>query len=172
MKLRNLIILAFFLFPGISIMSQTNKLPSVDVFTLDGNRVNANSITNNNLPMVMVFFKTYDKDCLKHLTELNDVYEETLKNSKIKIVAICIDCNGQMANVKPFVSGRDLDMEVYVDKNGDFKRLLGVFDAPFTMLYDNEMNLVCKYNGYCSGNQVILCDKVKECLKKMESSNN
>lgn len=173
MKLMKLsILLVFILFSGISIMSQTNNLPSVDIFTLDGIRVNANSISNNNLPMVMVFFKTYDKGCCKYLADLNDASEETLKNNKIKIVAICVDCNGHMENVKPFIAGRDLDMEVYVDKNGDLKRLLGIPSVPFTMLYDHEMKLVCKYNGYCSGNQDVLCEKVKKCLNKIKRPTN
>ena len=83
---------------------------------------------------------------------LNEVYEEYLKDDNVKVVGICLDGIGRIDHVKPFVYGNDLDIEVYVDKNGDFKRAMHVTDTPFTILLNKEMNSRCRIQTYSTIN--------------------
>ena len=155
---------------GIFLGMQTHpqSLPAVDLFTLDGERVDASSISNEGMPMILVFFKTFDNDCMDNLVEINESYREQLKQKGVKMVAVCVDCDGKKAHVKPFVYGHDLPMTVYIDLNGDLKRSLGIPDAPFTILYDQEMKVYCQYNGYCRGSGDLVCHKITECLARMD----
>ena len=162
-----LFIPALLLCLGISLHAQIYKLPQVDIFTLDGDRVNTNTISNQNMPMILVFFKTYNNKCCENLFAICEAHEEILSKKGVKMIAICVDCVGKTEHVKPFVYGHGLDIEVYIDKNGDLKRMMGIPDAPYTILYDQKMNIYCQYNGYCAGSQEMVCDKVNECLDKM-----
>ena len=157
----------FFLFLVTSLNAQISKLPSVELFTLDGTEIDASTISNNNMPMILVFFKTYDNKCCENLFSICEAHEELLAEKGVKMIAVCIDCVGKTDHVKPFVYGHGLDIEVYVDKNGDLKRTMGIPDAPYTILYDQKMEVYCKYDGYCTGNQEMVCEKMNECLNKM-----
>jgi hypothetical protein len=159
--------LGLFIVSGISLKAQINRLPSVEIYTLDGIRVNSNTISNNGLPMIIVFFKTFDKNGLKSLVEINEAHDLFLNEFNVKVVAICIDCIGKTEHIKPLITGNDLSIEVFVDKNGDLKRAMGIPNSPYTLLFDHQMNLYCKYNGYCSGIEELVCGKIKECLSKM-----
>lgn len=169
MKLKSLITGVFLsLTLVISIKAQVNHLPAVDIYTMDGSRVNASTISNDSTPMILVFFKTFDNTCCKNLFAISEAHEDVLINVGVKVVAICIDCIGKIEHVKPFILGHDLSIEVYIDKNGDLKRIMGIPDAPYTLLYDRNMNVYCQYNGFCPGIDEMVCEKITECLKKME----
>lgn len=157
----------FILFLVTSLNAQIKKLPSVELFTIDGTGIDASTISNNNMPMILVFFKTYDNKCCENLFSICEAHEELLAEKGVKMIAVCIDCIGKTDHVKPFVYGHGLDIEVYVDKNGDLKRMMGIPDAPYTILYDEKMEVYCKYDGYCTGNQEMVCEKMNECLNKM-----
>lgn len=149
------------------IFAQNSKLPDVDIQTLDGFPISSSSITNDSMPMIMVFWKTYNMEACKHLFAVYETYDILLRERGVKMVAICTDAIGRTDHIKPFVCGHDLDVDIYIDKSGDFKKIMSVSREPYTILFDNEMNINCQYSGYCVGNDDILCKKVEECLTAM-----
>jgi len=148
--------------------SGAQPFPSVDIYSLDGSRVDASTLSNNGMPLILVFFKTNENSCLENLYEIAETYHDQLEKKGVKMIAICIDCIGKKEHVKPFVYGHGLSIDVYVDLNGDFKRAMGVADAPFTVLYDQYMREICAYGGYCNGSGELVCEKIEACLNKME----
>lgn len=151
-----------------NLAAQQTTFPDVDLLTIDGFPISASTITNDSLPMVLMFWKTYDQESKNHLLLLNETYENILKDMGIKFIAICVDCIGKTDHIKPFVDGNDIDVEVYIDKNGDFERSMCVSYSPFTILYDQNMDVVCQYAGYCVGSEDMLCEKVKNCLAGLQ----
>lgn len=149
------------------IAAQKTTFPDVDLLTLDGFPISATTITNDSMPLVLMFWKTYDQNSIDHLKVLNEAYESILKDMGIKFVAVCVDCIGKTGHVKPFVAGNDLAMEVYIDKNGDFERSMCVSYEPYTILYDQDMDVVCQYAGYCEGSDDMICEKVRSCFTKL-----
>lgn len=168
MKTIKLILFLFSLSFALFAYCQNQSLPNLDLLTLDGIKVNASEISNNDKPMVLVFWKTNEKECCDQLNMINDVYEDFFKQKGVKVVAICVDCVGKTQHIKPFVYGHDLDVEVYIDRNGDFKRSMNVSKVPYTILYDNKMDIYCQYVGYCNGSEDILCNKIDHCLAAIE----
>jgi peroxiredoxin len=157
------------IFVGSIHLSFTQNFPSAEIYTLNGERMDAQRITNDQKPMVVVFFKTNNNKCCDLLNTVYDAHKRVLEERGVKMIAICVDCTGNVSHVKPFVYGNDLNLEVYVDKSGDFKRAMGVRDAPFTILYDQHMQVYCKYDGYCASAGEMVCDKMNECLDKIAS---
>jgi cytochrome c biogenesis protein CcmG, thiol:disulfide interchange protein DsbE len=82
----------------------------------------------------------------------------------VKMVAICVDCNGNWTQVKPIVNGNNWDFETYIDVNGDFKRAMNVGDVPCSMLFDTDQNLVCRMNNACKGSEEFICSSIMEHL--------
>jgi hypothetical protein len=91
-----------------------------------------------------------------------------LKESGISLVAICIDCRGNYSYLRPLVNGKDWEFDIYIDYNGDFKRALGITNSPYTLLFDKNQNLICRHEGYCSGNEDMVCDKILRCIEEAE----
>lgn len=145
-------------------ISQNLSLPDVDLYTLDGIKISATTITNNEKPMVMVFWKSNTNECCNQLIMINEIYEDHFKTKGVKVVAICVDCIGTIQHIKPFVYGHNLNIEVFIDKNGDFKRSMSVPSVPYTILFDQEMNTYCKYVGYCHNGEEFLCTELEKCL--------
>ena len=161
---KNLILLAAVLFSSLFIVqAQKTIILESQLVTLDGTTTSSSEIFRGEQPIILIFWKTYEKECCNHITSMVDAHSDLPETVDARLVCICIDCNGQTHHVKPFVNGKNWDFEVYIDKNGDFKRAMGVSDTPFTMLYYNE-KIVCQYNGYCSGTEEMICNKLQHCL--------
>lgn len=146
------------------------QLPSVDIYTLEGHRIDASMINKDSMPMVVVFFKTYEQKCCQQLISICEKREEEFSDKGVKVIGICLDCLGKIGYIKPFVSGHELDIDVYIDKNGDLKRSLGINILPYTILYDQHQKVICKYAGFCISSDEMLADKLTQCLNKMASS--
>jgi hypothetical protein len=67
----------------------------------------------------MVFWKTTDQS--EKLKSIYQIYSDSLVHKKIKIVAINLDEAISTNLIQPYVKSNDLQMDVYIDVNGDFK---------------------------------------------------
>jgi len=147
----------------LSAFGQSLNVQETELLTQDGNTIQSSEIFKGDSPIILVFWKTYEKDCCKHISSLIEAHDELLDTINARLVCICVDCIGQTHHIIPFVDGKGWDCEVYIDKNGEFKRAMGVSRTPFTLLYNDE-KVICQYNGYCSGTEEMICTKLKNCL--------
>lgn len=44
--------------------------------------------------------------------------------------------------------------------------MLGITSVPHTVLLDKDQNIKCSYAGYCSGDELNVCNKIINCLEK------
>ncbi len=149
-------------------LAQNQTIPDIELFSLDGEKTTAKEISNEGKPMVMVFWKSNDRESCEQLLLINDAYHNFMQFQGIKVIAICIDCAGKTQHIKPFVYGHDLEIEVYIDKNGDFKRSMNILYSPSTILFDHQMNINCQFAGYCANVEDILCTKIEQCLANID----
>ena len=161
------LIMLIFVFTNL-IFAQTDALPSIELYSLDGTKVTANEISNDGKPLVLIFWKTNDRESCEQLIMINDAYKDFMVYQGVKVIAVCIDCVGKTQHIKPFVYGHDLDIEVYIDKNGDFKRSMNILHSPSTILFDHQMNINCQFAGYCSNVEDLLCTKIEQCLANID----
>ena len=154
-----------------TLSAQDPKLPDVQIQTIEGFPISSSTITNDSMPMIMVFWKTYDQDACKHLFSVYETYDIVLREKGVKMVAICTDAIGRIDQIKPFICGHDIDVDVYIDKTGDFKQIMSVSKEPYTILFDDKMNINCQYSGYCAGSEDVLCKKVENCLATLNDGN-
>lgn len=150
-----------FIFVG-GILFAQNSLPAVELKTLDGQIINMSEISNDGKPIIVNFWATWCSPCKRELNNINDVYEDWVDETGVKLIAISIDDARQVYKVAPYVEGVAWEFEVLLDTNGDFKRAMNVNNVPFTFLMDGKGNIVYKHNNYAEGDEDELYQKILE----------
>ncbi len=166
---RSLLIISIII-SGMLVYGQSYYLPSCNIRKLDGGILNASEIKPDSCPLMIIFWNASDNNCFNQIESILSAKEESLNEHKLKLIGICTGYHGDMSSVGPFVNGHDWEMEIYIDENGDLKRAMNISYLPYTMLFDNDMNLICQYAGYCCGSGEMMCEKVKACLEKGNKS--
>ncbi|MFC2100392.1 TlpA family protein disulfide reductase [Bacteroidota bacterium] len=129
------------------------KLPSVDVKNLDGETFNTADLMNDGKPIILSFWATYCKPCLKELNNIAEVYEEWQEDTGVKVVAVSIDKADRIGSVKNKVYAGNWGFDVFLDENSDLKRAMNVNNVPHTFILDGEGNIVWQHTSYADGGE-------------------
>lgn len=148
------------------IAKKNRSFPSVDIKALDGTNFNTGEIDNDGKPIIVSFWATWCKPCVKELSAIADEYDDWQEESGVKLVAISIDDARNMAKVAPFINGKAWDYDVYIDPNGDLKRAMNVNSVPHTFLLNGNKEVVYSHNSYSPGDEEILYEHVLELITK------
>ncbi len=142
------------------------KLPSVEVKSLDNKVVKTSEISNDGKPIILSFWATWCKPCIKELNAINDIYEEMQEETGVKLIAISIDDSRSSNRVAPFVNARNWEYEILMDVNSNFKRAMNVQNIPHTFLIDKNKKIVWEHTSYTDGDEEELFDEVKKIAGK------
>ena len=163
--MKKLVLTVFCLSITMCVIGQST-IPSIDMKDLEGNKVNSSTFSNDGKPIIIDFWATWCKPCIRELSNINEVYEDWQDETGVKIIAISIDDSRTSPKVAPFVNGRGWEYEVYVDQNSDFKRAMNVNNVPHTFLLNGKGEVVWQHNSYVIGDENELYEKVKELSKE------
>ena len=144
---------------------QNRTLPKVKVKTLNGSKVNFNEIDNGSSPIVISFWATWCKPCIKELNNIAEIYDDWQEETGVKIIAVSIDDTRSMSKVAPFVNSSDWQYEVYLDPNGNLKRAMGVSTVPHTFLLNKNKEIVWQHKSYVEGDEEKLYKEIKKISK-------
>jgi len=138
------------------------KIPSVDVKTPDGETFNTANISNDGNPIILSFWATWCKPCIKEMTSIADVYDDWVDETGVKLIAVSIDDARATAKVMPLVNGKGWDYVVLLDANGDFKRAMNVNLIPHTFIVDGDGEIVWQHTSFSEGAEMELIEVVKK----------
>lgn len=160
----NKLITLFSLFIALSFSaSAQEKLPSIQIKDLLGNQIDASTISNDGKPMVVSFWATWCKPCIRELNTISDEYIDWQDETGVKIVAVSIDDTRLSSKVRPFVTGQGWEYDVYLDENSELRRALNVNNIPHTFLLNGKGEVVWQHNGYIPGDE----DHLYELITKL-----
>ncbi|NCA86647.1 MAG: TlpA family protein disulfide reductase [Clostridia bacterium] len=159
-------LIAALLFVTIGYSQSENKvlftLPSVDIQTVQGEPFNTKQITNNGKPIIITFWATWCKPCMKEHDAINDVYEDWVDETGVKMYAVSIDNARSSKRVLPTVNGRSWEFDVLLDPNGELKRAMNVNVPPHTFILNGKGEVVWQHIGYLDGDEQEYIEIVKK----------
>lgn len=142
------------------------KLPNVTLKNLDGQSFSTANITNNGKPIIITFWATWCKPCLKEHDAINEVYQDWIDETGVKLYAVSIDNSRSSSRVKPTVNGKGWEFEVLSDVNQDFKRAINVNEPPHTFILDGTGTIRWQHVGYMDGDEAEYIKVVRQILKE------
>ena len=124
--------------------SQDRNLPSIEVRTLTGNTFNIQDLDNEGKPMVMSFWATWCKPCVREIPSLNNLYKK-FKSQNFEIIAINVGQNAEVVN--NFINSTSpIDFTILLDENIDLVSWK-VEAIPTTFLVDDKGTIIYKVEG-------------------------
>ena len=138
----------------------SQKIPSVNIKTLEGKTINTSTFENDGNPIIISYWALWCKNCIKELEAITEIYEDWQDETNVKVIAISIDDSRNTSKLKPFVNSKGWEFELYHDPNSDFKRALGVNSIPHTFLLNGKNVIVSEHIGYTDGQEEELYEKV------------
>ena len=170
--MKNLMLLSAFTVSSLMVIAQAKEaftekqLPSVEVLTLDGKRVNLADYGKNGKITIISFWATWCGPCKLELNNISDIYDDWKKDYNAEVIAISIDDSRNTAKVKSFAKAQGWDFEVLLDPNQDLRRAFNFQMPPYTILTNAEGTIVSTHLGYKNGDELILEDKMKQMMKQ------
>ena len=141
------------------------KLPSIEVKTMEGKSINTADISNDGNPIIITFWATWCKPCIKEHDAINEEYEDWVDETGVKLYAISIDNARSSKRVMPTVNGKGWEFDVLLDENGDFKRAMNVNVPPHTFILNGEGLIVWQHVGYLEGDETEYIEIVEKLVK-------
>lgn len=157
-------LLTFFILLSAIVSLDAQTLPSVRLKDIHGKTIDTRTLSNDGKPLVISFFATWCKPCMRELRAIDEVYEEWQAQTGVKLVLISIDDAQNSSKVKPLVDGEGWDFEVLLDSDSEFARLMQVQSIPHVFVINTEGKIVYNHMGYAEGGENELYKAIKSAL--------
>ena len=143
------------------------QVPSVTVENAKGETVNTKSLLKEGTPMIVSFWSTSCKPCIRELDAIYDALPDWLEEADFRVVAVSTDDSRLLAKAKSFAEGRGWGEEytLLFDKNQDFMRAMNVSVVPHVFVIDGKGKIVYSHTSYVPGNELELFEAIKKCSK-------
>ena len=167
MKKKLVITVILMLTAFLPVRSQTAQtLPDIALESASGASVRSKSLLKEEKPLIITFWGTWCKPCIKEIDALCDLLVEYPDHDKIKVVAICVDDSRSSAKARAFAAGRGWDeVTILYDPRAEFQHSLNVNVVPYSFVFTSDGHLEYSHSGYTPGSESELMAKVSELLK-------
>lgn len=143
------------------------QVPSVTIENAKGEAVNTKSLLEEETPMIISFWSTSCKPCIRELDAIYDALPDWMDEAEFRVVAVSTDDSRLLAKAKSFAEGRGWgdDFTLLFDKNQDFMRAMNVSVVPHVFVLDASGKIVYSHTSYVPGNELELFEAIKKCSK-------
>ena len=128
-------------------------LPEVTLHDMNGHEVSVAALAQSGKPVIISFFATWCKPCMRELKALHEYYPDWQDETGVQIYIVSTDQGQDTQKVKPLVDGNGWDFEVLLDPNGELKRAMNVQTIPHVFVLDKKGNIVYNHVGYTEGDE-------------------
>lgn len=136
-------------------------LPPVWLSDVQGKQLRVDQLLHKGEPVVVAFFATWCKPCLRELQAFHDNYELWQSQRPFRLVAVALDEAHQQYQLPSLVEREGWQFQVLIDDKGELKRALQVQSLPRLFLFDSHGTLCYTHNGYNEGDEDELWQKLR-----------
>ena len=151
-ELRKIGILMLWL--GVCSFSVQAALPSVALKDVNGKTVQIDQIGGKGKPVIISFFATWCKPCMRELKAIDELYADWQDEYGVEMYIVSTDQGQDSKKVKPLVDGQGWDYHVLLDPNGELKRAMNVQSIPHVFVLDGNGKTVYNHVGYADGDEM------------------
>jgi len=136
-----------------------------NLVTLDKKTVSSRTFTNNGKPIIITFWLSTCKPCIKEQNAINRKLNQWRQEIGVRMIAVTYDPLEKLEIVKKIVQQNGWQHEVYLDKTKRFRnKMLGNwFGVPQLFIFDKDMNVVLHNYGYKNGD----IENIEKFLKQL-----
>ena len=163
MKQLFVLLISFGILSAFSIVDQ--KMPSVILKTMDGQKTNILDHVGKGKITVVSFWATWCSPCKLELDAISEIYPDWQENYNVELLAITIDDSRALAKVPGTVASKGWDFTVLADPKSDLKEALDFLTIPQTFLVNQEGEIVYEHNGYSPGDEYLLEKEIQKLAK-------
>ena len=145
--------LLFIICLALGVMSMEAALPAVSLDDIDGKSVNISSLAQKGKPVIISFFATWCKPCMRELKAINELYPDWQDEYGVTVYIVSTDQAQDIHKVKPLVNGNGWEYKVLLDPNGTLKRAMNVQNIPHLFVIDGKGKIVYNHIGYAEGDE-------------------
>ena len=128
-------------------------LPDVTLRDIRGHEVKVAELAQTGKPVLISFFATWCKPCMRELKAMNDYYPDWQDDYKLTIYLVSVDQAQDAQKVKPLVDGNGWEYKVLLDPNGELKRAMNVQNIPHLFVLNSKGDIVYNHVGYTEGDE-------------------
>lgn len=136
-------------------------LPEVMLQDIEGKQVSMASLAGHGKPVILSFFATWCKPCMRELNAISELYPDWQDETGVEMFIISIDQAQDVQKVRPLVDGRGWEYHVLLDPNGTFKRAMNVQNIPHLFVLDGKGTIVFQQAGYTDGEETEIAKYLK-----------
>ena len=141
------------------------QIPNVKVENGKGEMISASSLVDGKTPLVISFWSTTCKPCIRELNTINDQLEDWKEEVDFRVIAVSTDDSRSASKAKAMAAGNGWeDFTVFYDKNQELKRAMNVNLTPQIFVTDGNGKIVYSHTGYSQGSEM----EVLKTLKKLK----
>jgi len=113
--------------------------------------------------IVLDFWATWCKPCIKALPKIEALSEEFKENS-VKFIGVNGDSPRNTAKVKPFVKTHGISYPVILDKDQEIMSELLINAFPTLVIINRKGEILYTHKGFSNGDEKIIRSKIKELI--------
>lgn len=136
-------------------------LPEVTLYDTKGHPVRVSSLAKTGKPVIISFFATWCKPCLRELKAIHELYPDWQDETGVEMYIVSIDQAQDSHKVQPLVNSNGWDYHVLLDPNGALKRAMNVQSVPHIFVLNSRGEIVYTHVGYAQGDE----DNLRKYLK-------
>ena len=133
--------------------SKAATLPDVTLHDVNGKEVNVADLAKTGKPVIISFFATWCKPCMRELHAVHEVYADWQEETGVEMYIVSVDKGQDSQKVKPLVDGNGWEYHVLLDPNGTFSRAMNVQPIPHMFVLDSKGKIVYNHLGYNEGDE-------------------
>ena len=138
---------------ALSVLSCFAALPEVTLRSMDGKEVNVSTLGVSGKPVIISFFATWCKPCMRELKAIDELYADWQDETGVEMYLVSIDQGQDVQKVAPLVNGYGWEYKVLLDPNGSLKRAMNVQNVPHLFVIDGKGKIVYQHTGYAPGDE-------------------